>query len=478
MENVKRFFQKNKKAVLPAVLGVLLFSVMFFALLGVCAGKVQEKPADEEGTVLESLTSSTVPGGEGAENLLPPASEGALTEPKDSAKENFASLSDGYLSPDAASEPMAEPSEEPSSEPTEEPTAEPTEEPTAEPTEKPTAEPTEEPSVEPTEEPTAEPTEEPTAEPTEEPTGEPTEEPSVEPSEEPEPTPGESPLPEEFLLTVYNHEKGIVETVLFEDYVARALQAEMSGNSPMEALKAQAIAIRSYILSNASVRYECHYGAMTCDDYTHCMACLSEEEFATLNETERSRCLEAVRSTEGQILTYKGRVITAYFHWCSYGYTASCQEVFGNYVPYLQSVYSPVEKEMVKVYRFSSATLLEELFGSVTAEKYLSGGAFPLGMITETESGRVDTVYIYGVPVKGVRLRQAVGLRSTKFDVSYNPDKEEFTFVVYGSGHGVGMSQWGAIALANEGKSYAQILYYYYKDTVLALMNKNLFPGQ
>lgn len=446
MENVKRFFQKNKKAVLPAVLGVLLFSVMFFALLGVCAGKVQEKPADEEGTVLESLTSSTVPGGEGAENLLPPASEGALTEPKDSAKENFASLSDGYLSPDAASEPMAEPSEEPSSEPTEEPTAEPTEEPTAEPTEKPTAEPTEEPSVE--------------------------------PSEEPEPTPGESPLPEEFLLTVYNHEKGIVETVLFEDYVARALQAEMSGNSPMEALKAQAIAIRSYILSNASVRYECHYGAMTCDDYTHCMACLSEEEFATLNETERSRCLEAVRSTEGQILTYKGRVITAYFHWCSYGYTASCQEVFGNYVPYLQSVYSPVEKEMVKVYRFSSATLLEELFGSVTAEKYLSGGAFPLGMITETESGRVDTVYIYGVPVKGVRLRQAVGLRSTKFDVSYNPDKDEFTFVVYGSGHGVGMSQWGAIALANEGKSYAQILYYYYKDTVLALMNKNLFPGQ
>ena len=446
MENVKRFFQKNKKAVLPAVLGVLLFSVMFFALLGVCAGKVQEKPADEEGTVLESLTSSTVPGGEGAENLLPPASEGALTEPKDSAKENFASLSDGYLSPDAASEPMAEPSEEPSSEPTEEPTAEPTEEPTAEPTEKPTAEPTEEPSVE--------------------------------PSEEPEPTPGESPFPEEFLLTVYNHEKGIVETVLFEDYVARALQAEMSGNSPMEALKAQAIAIRSYILSNASVRYECHYGAMTCDDYTHCMACLSEEEFATLNETERSRCLEAVRSTEGQILTYKGRVITAYFHWCSYGYTASCQEVFGNYVPYLQSVYSPVEKEMVKVYRFSSATLLEELFGSVTAEKYLSGGAFPLGMITETESGRVDTVYIYGVPVKGVRLRQAVGLRSTKFDVSYNPDKDEFTFVVYGSGHGVGMSQWGAIALANEGKSYAQILYYYYKDTVLALMNKNLFPGQ
>ena len=438
MENVKRFFQKNKKAVLPAVLGVLLFSVMFFALLGVCAGKVQEKPADEEGTVLESLTSSTVPCGEGAENLLPPASEGALTEPKDSAKENFASLSDGYLSPDAASEPMAEPSEEPSSEPTEEPTAEPTEEPT----------------------------------------GEPTEEPSVEPSEEPEPTPGESPLPEEFLLTVYNHEKGIVETVLFEDYVARALQAEMSGNSPMEALKAQAIAIRSYILSNASVRYECHYGAMTCDDYTHCMACLSEEEFATLNETERSRCLEAVRSTEGQILTYKGRVITAYFHWCSYGYTASCQEVFGNYVPYLQSVYSPVEKEMVKVYRFSSATLLEELFGSVTAEKYLSGGAFPLGMITETESGRVDTVYIYGVPVKGVRLRQAVGLRSTKFDVSYNPDKDEFTFVVYGSGHGVGMSQWGAIALANEGKSYAQILYYYYKDTVLALMNKNLFPGQ
>ena len=350
MENVKRFFQKNKKAALPAVLGVLLFSVMFLALLGVCAGKVQEKPADEEGTVLESLTSSTVPGGEGEENLLPPASEGAFTKPEDSAKENFASLPDGYLSPDAASEPMAEPSEEPSSEPTEEPTAEPTEEPTAEPTE--------------------------------EPTGEPTEEPSVEPSEEPEPTPGESPLPEEFLLTVYNHEKGIVETVLFEDYVARALQAEMSGNSPMEALKAQAIAIRSYILSNASVRYECHYGAMTCDDYTHCMACLSEEEFAALNVTERSRCLEAVRSTEGQILTYKGRVITAYFHWCSYGYTASCQEVFGNYVPYLQSVYSPVEKEMVKVYRFSSATLLEELFGSVTAEKYLSGGAFPLGMIT------------------------------------------------------------------------------------------------
>ncbi len=450
MEKVKMFFHKNKRAVLTAASGLLLFLTVFLASFGVCAGKAQEGSAKGKEDELKGQAESTAPKTGGEESFLPPASEESFFEPEDSTKKNLVSLPDGYLSPDVASELTQDPGEESSEVPAEEPSEEPSAEPTGEPSEEPFEEPTESPTVEP----------------------------PVEPSREPEPTPGESPVPEEFLLTVYSHEKGIVETVRFEDYVARALQAEMSGNSPMEALKAQAVAIRSYILSKASMRYECHYGAMTCDDYTHCMACLSEKDFSALNETERNRCLEAVRSTEGQILTYKGQAITAYFHWCSYGYTASCQEVFGNYVPYLQSVYSPVEQEMVKIYRFSSATLLERLFGSETAKKYLSGDAFPLGKVTETESGRVDTVYIYGVPVKGGFLRQATGLRSTKFDVSYNPDKDEFTFVVYGSGHGVGMSQWGAIALANEGKSYAHILYYYYKDTVLSLMTKNYFLGQ
>ena len=275
------------------------------------------------------------------------------------------------------------------------------------------------------------------------------------------------------MLTVYNVDKKSIDKVPLNTYIKLALAAEMSGDSPYEALRAQAVAIRSYLLAKAVKNYPEHHGAMTCNDFTHCMSCKTEKSFAAINREDRERIERAVRETDGIVVLYKGEPASTFFHDCSYNYTASSKEVFGNEVPYLQAVGTSVYTPVVHTYSFTTDKLMRNLFGSTAASRR-EQGTMPDWSLSESVSGRVASVTICGETCTGRHFRDIFGFESTIFDMSYNPENDTFTFTVYGSGHGVGMSQSGAKAMAADGKSYRAILRHYYPGTEIASMTAGM----
>ena len=297
----------------------------------------------------------------------------------------------------------------------------------------------------------------------------------VEPSE---PLPSEEPsvsgIPDEeiFYITMYDVDSDKVVRMPLEEFVLYALAAEMCSNGcPMEALKAQAVAIRSFLIANSALHAKDGY--MICNDYTHCMAVMPREEYEKLPQAERDGYLEAAESTKGQILTYNGTVAKTFFHWCSYCSTESALDVFGRDYPYLVPVPTATNEEFLQKKTFTAEELLGRLFDRATAAALIRDGSLaPLGAIKLTDGGRIADVEIYGQKIKGTKLRTALGLRSTDVLIGYAPDTGTFSFTVYGSGHGVGMSQIGAKVMADEGASYSEILYHYYRGTVLSTVNE------
>jgi stage II sporulation protein D len=171
----------------------------------------------------------------------------------------------------------------------------------------------------------------------------------------------------------------------------------------------------------------------------------------------------AANDTTGHVLTYNGALIEATYFSCSGGRTEDALAVWGTDVPYLKAVDSPGE-ENAKWYtdrvRFSAAEFATRLQLVLTGSP---SGWF--GPVTRTSGGGVDTMEIGGVIFKGTELRQRLGLRSTAFSVTV---VGELIYVsTKGYGHRVGMSQYGADAMALNGYGYTQILEHYYPGTVL-----------
>jgi stage II sporulation protein D len=273
-------------------------------------------------------------------------------------------------------------------------------------------------------------------------------------------------------------DEGTVHVIPLEEFVLRALAAEMTAyGDSMEALKAQAVAIRSFVVAKSKLTYKVHKGAEICTDYNHCMAWKTEKEYDAMYKVYKDRYEQAVAETEGMVLTYNGGAAWTYFHWCSYGTTESAKDGMGGSISYLMPVYSPVAPgvEMIQKRTLKNKEVLTKLFGSEKANQILSNIVdYPLGAIAETEGGRVKTVKIYGQTVTGAQLRSALGLKSTDLTISYDYETEYFTFVALGSGHGVGMSQVGARAFAIEGKSYDWILAHYYVGTTLEALSQEM----
>ena len=170
-----------------------------------------------------------------------------------------------------------------------------------------------------------------------------------------------------------------------------------------------------------------------------------------------------MQQTEGRIVTYDGEPIAAVFHAASGGQTESAKAVWGTDISYLVSVDSAGEEEYRK-----KTTLTANEFRSVMLEHYpkinLTGK--PETWVTDIErekSGRVSQCTIGGVTVKATDLRTQLGLSSTNFEVGTTEDT--ITFSCTGYGHGVGMSQYGAKAMAEDGQSWEDILLHYYSGT-------------
>ena len=258
-----------------------------------------------------------------------------------------------------------------------------------------------------------------------------------------------------------------VTEMSFSDYLQGVLRAEMPASFQEDALRAQAVAARTYTYYKLSSGGNHGDTADICTDHSCCQAFLGKEKAADNwgknAERYEAKIENAVSATDGQVMLYGGAPILAVFHSSSAGETWNSGEVWAQDLPYLQSVSSP-EGEGVPNY-YSTVELTEaefrEKFLAACPEADLSGDESRwVGGVERTEGSNVESITIGGVAVRGSRVRTIFGLRSASFDLEIGGGKA--VFYVTGYGHGVGMSQYGANAMAEDGADYVEILPHYY----------------
>jgi len=259
-------------------------------------------------------------------------------------------------------------------------------------------------------------------------------------------------------------EEGQAVVMALNDYLTCVLLAEMPASFEDEALKAQAVVARTYTMRAVNGAGK-HEDAALCMDSACCQGYIDTQHYLNKGGTQEDvqKIREMVLSTDGQVLTYEGNLIEATYFSCSGGVTEDAVAVWGTDVPYLQSVVSPGEEyaaHYTDTETFSAADFSEklglELSGSL--EEWF-------GAVTYTNGGGIASMSIGGEAFSGTQLRKLLGLRSTAFTVTTQADT--ITIQTRGYGHRVGMSQYGADAMAAAGSTYPEILTYYYRGTEL-----------
>ena len=269
-------------------------------------------------------------------------------------------------------------------------------------------------------------------------------------------------------IQFYNINTEAIETMTVEDYLVGTVSAEMPASYQLEALKAQAVAARTLLcfkLQNGGCTK--HEGADICGDFGHCQAYNDDaklrEVFGSGYDTYLNKIKTAVKETQGQILTYNGEVIEAFYHSMSGGKTEDSEHVFNGSFEYLRSVESPGEESNEK-YNTTKSFSKEE-FTNLLKAKYPAADTTlnlqdGISILSRYDSGRVERCSILGVELSGVEVRTLYSLPSANFTITVENDTVTFSNI--GSGHGVGMSQVGANVMAQNGSGYSEILTHYY----------------
>jgi stage II sporulation protein D len=260
-----------------------------------------------------------------------------------------------------------------------------------------------------------------------------------------------------------------------EEYVRGVVAGEMPAGFEIEALKAQAVAARTYGLAHMAqfggTRKNDVKGA-DLDDTTNSQVYMSKDERMSgwdkrYAEQYWNKITDAVNQTAGQVLTYEGKLVLnpSYFA-ISSGKTENAAEVFASDFPYLKSVKSEEDKE-VKDYQVTKKYTYTQLANTINSNfpsakvstSKLKSQISILERTTGAES--VKKMKVGNITITGSQFREILDLRSTNFSIKFNSKDIEVSCKGYG--HGVGMSQWGAGAMAKEGKSYTEILTHYYQ---------------
>lgn len=268
-------------------------------------------------------------------------------------------------------------------------------------------------------------------------------------------------------ITLLHKKEGTVEEVNIDEYLYHVVSAEMPVTFEMEALRAQAIVARTYTIFK--ILNKKHDNADICDDSTCCQAWVSKEtRLSRWNENEREtnwqKICQAVNSTKGKIVTYENKPINAFFHSNSGGVTEVPVNVWGGTgYPYLQSVTTSGEDGYTQY--ASEVTLTQNELLSKVKAKYSDiainfSNSEEIKILEYTDSSRVKTLKIGNHNLSGVEARTIFGLRSTNFEISQEGGNIKFT--VKGYGHGVGMSQTGADAMAKQGSTAEEIINHFY----------------
>lgn len=278
------------------------------------------------------------------------------------------------------------------------------------------------------------------------------------------------------MISVYDHRSGNVISMDFEEYVYRVTASEMPAGRDVEALKAQAVAARTYAVRRMQCGGCGRGGADICTDSGHCQAYHDADALragwgAKADEKE-ARVRSAVEKTRGLIIEYDGQPINALFHASSGGHTEDVENVYSEKLPYLRGVLSPGEERYsgYQSERIFTQTEFRKIAGDLGLE--LSGRDLDSQVRIEalTDAGQVSILRIGEGALTGRQARKAFGLRSQCFTVEF--DEENIIFRVRGFGHGVGMSQNGADAMARAGYNFREIIEHYYTGVDIVSMSR------
>ena len=281
------------------------------------------------------------------------------------------------------------------------------------------------------------------------------------------PATGAPPAPETIAVL---GKDGAVREMDMQEYLRGVVAAEMPASFHAQALRAQAVAARSYAMYCAS--YAKHGEAQVCTDYSCCQAWLSEEEqkakWGEHSDENLEKIRAAVDGTRGEYLAAGGRPVFAAFHSSSASVTENSADVWSA-VPYLVSVESPETAEdvpnYISVVQCSPIDLRDTVLSAHPEADFSGPEEEWAGETRRDAGGRVASIELGGVSLDGKEVRRLFSLRSTAFTLSR--EDGGFTFTVTGFGHGVGMSQYGADKMARQGADYTEILAHYYPGTVL-----------
>lgn len=289
---------------------------------------------------------------------------------------------------------------------------------------------------------------------------------------------GQVETPAESSIRLLHSNSGEIQELNIDEYLYGVVASEMPANFEIEALKAQAVVARTYTIYQIINNSSKHENADICDNYACCQAWIAKEERLAKWNTEEAesnwnKIVEAVNSTTGKIVTYQGAPINAFFHANSGGVTESSLNIWGGIdYPYLKSVETAGEEGYTQ---YASQVVLnqQELLEKIKTKYEDCEIDFSqencIQILEYTTSGRVKTIKFGNKEIAGTEARTLLGLKSTNF--TFSRDGENIIFSVTGYGHGVGMSQTGADALAKAGSNYEAIIKHFYTNVEITEVN-------
>lgn len=262
---------------------------------------------------------------------------------------------------------------------------------------------------------------------------------------------------ENMQVRVKHEDTGIIESVPFEEYVTGVLAGEMPISFHIEALKAQAVAARSYVMKKMEYNKDKDYDVVDTimnqvylsDDY---LRSVWKEDY----DDKINKIKTAVIETKGEYIEYDGEVAEAFFFSTSVGATENSGEIFSKQLPYLVSVSSTWD-EISPLYSTDKTITLKEFYNLIDIPY---SDTLDIEKTKTTSTGRVQEIKINGYTFTSGQMIEKLNLRSSFFEIT--KDGENVNINTKGYGHGVGMSQYGAEGMARNGYTYDQILKYYY----------------
>lgn len=255
---------------------------------------------------------------------------------------------------------------------------------------------------------------------------------------------------------------GTVAEMTLDTYLTAVILREMPAKFEVEALKAQAVVARTYTLKRFGKKGK-HDEADVCTKSSCCQGFYAVSDYIEDGGKEENvqKIQKAVADTEGKVIVYRGELIDATYFSCSGGMTEDAYAVWGRDVPYLRATVSPGE-ENAKHYVDTVSIPVTEFAEKLDID-YSDGQEISIDSVIYTAGGGVDTAVICGTEIKGTTLRKKLDLYSTAMLMTVVGDG--VTITTKGYGHRVGMSQYGANAMAGTGASWEEILLHYYTDT-------------